>query len=93
MQDGKDAQDKTLRERIETRIARKRSDDVFLPREFRDLGGIGSYARHQYDLYQLAGHPEVLAMLKSDEYGHMKADYDEISRTHFAKNYFHLREA
>jgi hypothetical protein len=30
---------KTLRERIETRIARKRGDDVFLPREFRDLGG------------------------------------------------------
>lgn len=30
---------KTLRERIETRIARKRGDDVFLPREFADLGG------------------------------------------------------
>jgi hypothetical protein len=30
---------KTLRQRIETRIARKRGDDVFLPREFRDLGG------------------------------------------------------
>jgi hypothetical protein len=30
--------DKTLRERVETRIARKR-DDVFLPREFADLGG------------------------------------------------------
>jgi hypothetical protein len=29
---------KTLRARIETRIARKR-DDVFLPREFADLGG------------------------------------------------------
>jgi hypothetical protein len=29
----------TLRERIETRIARKRSEDVFLPREFADLGG------------------------------------------------------
>ena len=29
---------KTLRERIEARIARKR-DDVFLPREFADLGG------------------------------------------------------
>jgi hypothetical protein len=32
-------QHKTLRERIEERIARKRRDDVFLPREFRDLGG------------------------------------------------------
>ena len=30
---------KTLREKIETRIARKRRDDVFLTREFRDLGG------------------------------------------------------
>ena len=30
---------RTLREKIETRIARKRADDVFLTREFRDLGG------------------------------------------------------
>jgi uncharacterized protein DUF6088 len=30
---------KTLRERIEARIARNRRDDVFLPREFADLGG------------------------------------------------------
>jgi hypothetical protein len=29
----------TLRERIETRIARRREEDVFLPREFADLGG------------------------------------------------------
>jgi len=32
-------QQKTLREKIEARIARKRGDDVFLTREFRDLGG------------------------------------------------------
>src|ERR1035441_3295925 len=32
-------QRRTLREKIEARIARKRRDDVFLPREFRDLGG------------------------------------------------------
>lgn len=32
-------QEKTLRTRIEERITRKRGDDVFLPREFRDLGG------------------------------------------------------
>jgi len=32
-------QRRTLRERIEERIARKRRDDVFLPREFSDLGG------------------------------------------------------
>jgi hypothetical protein len=30
---------KTLRERIENRIASKTSEDVFLPREFADLGG------------------------------------------------------
>ena len=29
----------TLRERIETRIARRRGEDVFLTREFADLGG------------------------------------------------------
>ena len=29
----------TLRERIETRIARRRGEVVFLPREFADLGG------------------------------------------------------
>jgi hypothetical protein len=32
-------QQKTLRERIEERIARKHGEDVFLTREFRDLGG------------------------------------------------------
>lgn len=30
---------KTLRGKIEARIARKSGEDVFLPREFRDLGG------------------------------------------------------
>ncbi len=35
---------KTLRERIETRIARKR-DEVFLTREFSDLGGEGQVLR------------------------------------------------
>ena len=32
-------QQKTLREKVEARIARRRGEDVFLPREFRDLGG------------------------------------------------------
>jgi Family of unknown function (DUF6088) len=32
-------QQKTLREKIEDRISRKQRDDVFLTREFRDLGG------------------------------------------------------
>ena len=30
---------KTLREKIEERIARKKGEDVFLPREFKKLGG------------------------------------------------------
>ena len=30
---------KTLRERVESRIARRKGDDVFLTREFTDLGG------------------------------------------------------
>jgi hypothetical protein len=30
---------KTLRQKIENRIARKKGDDVFLPREFSNLGG------------------------------------------------------
>jgi hypothetical protein len=57
-----------------------------LKRDGRPLGG---YARHYYDLYQLAAQTEVLAMLRSDEYAAIKADYDEISRTYFPKSYFH----
>lgn len=48
---------------------------------------IGGYARHYYDLFCLAERPEVLAMLRSDEYGTIKADYDRISRKHFEKSY------
>lgn len=48
---------------------------------------IGGYARHFYDLYCLADRPEVLAMLKSDEYAEIKADYDKISTEHFEKSY------
>lgn len=54
----------------------------------RDGRAIGSYARHYYDLYQLAAQPEVTAMLASDEYGAIKADYDVISREHFVHSYF-----
>jgi hypothetical protein len=50
---------------------------------------LGSYARHYYDLIQLAAQTEVIDMLKSTEYAAIKADYDEISRTHFPKSYFH----
>lgn len=48
---------------------------------------IGPYARHYYDLYCLADRPEVLAMLRSDEYAIIKADYDHVSRTYFSKSY------
>lgn len=48
---------------------------------------IGSYARHYYDLFCLAERPEVLAMLKSEEYGTIKTDYDRVSREHFEKSY------
>lgn len=49
---------------------------------------LGTYARHYYDLYQLAGEPEVVAMLQSDEYDAIKTDYDRISREHFERSYF-----
>lgn len=54
----------------------------------RDGQPLGSYARHYYDLFQLSGHPEVQAMLRSVEYATIKADYDQISRAHFPRSYF-----
>jgi hypothetical protein len=54
----------------------------------RDRQPIGTYARHYYDLAQLAAEPEVTAMLGSEEYSRIKADYDLVSRTHFEKHYF-----
>jgi hypothetical protein len=54
----------------------------------RDGQRLGTYARHYYDLSQLATHTEVLAMLKSPEYATIKADYDQISRVHFPNSYF-----
>ena len=54
----------------------------------RDGRPLGKYARHYYDLFQLAGQDDVMAMLKSDEYAAIKADYDTISRTHFERSYF-----
>lgn len=57
-----------------------------LKRDGRPMGG---YARHYYDLYQLSQRPEVLAMLRSEEYATIKKDYDEISRVNFAKSYFY----
>ena len=55
----------------------------------RDGQPLGAYARHYYDLFQLAAQAEVLAMLQSTEYDAIKSDYDKISSTHFPKSYFH----
>jgi hypothetical protein len=54
----------------------------------RDDAQLGPYARHYYDLHQLSNQPEVLAMLKSNEYASIKVDYDLVSRAYFAKSYF-----
>ena len=54
----------------------------------RDGTPLGSYARHYYDLFRLSAQDDVVAMLKSPEYGTIKADYDEISRAHFPRSYF-----
>jgi hypothetical protein len=53
----------------------------------RDRQPLGTYARHYYDLSQLAAEPEVIAMLNSAEYAEIKADYDRISREHFDRSY------
>lgn len=58
----------------------------------RDRRPIGGYARHYYDLYQLAGEAEVRAMLRSPEYAAIKTDYDQISRKHFARDYAHPKD-
>lgn len=55
----------------------------------RDGQPIGGYARHYYDLYQLAGETEVRSMLESSEYMTIVADYDRISRAHFPRDYHH----
>jgi predicted nucleotidyltransferase component of viral defense system len=55
----------------------------------RDGRPLGSYARHYYDLFQLSAQDEVIAMMNSTEYAAIKTDYDQISRTHFKKSYFH----
>jgi hypothetical protein len=55
----------------------------------RDGQALGTYARHYYDLFQLAAQAEVIVMLQSSEYAAIKADYDQISRTHFPRSYFY----
>src|SRR5207247_6341644 len=57
----------------------------------RDKTPLGTYARHYYDLFQLAAQPEVIAMLKSGEYAAIKKDYDAISREYFWEKLFPTR--
>jgi hypothetical protein len=53
----------------------------------RDGRPLGAYARHYYDLFQLAGRDEVIDMLNSPEYGTIKVDYDQVSREFFPRDY------
>jgi predicted nucleotidyltransferase component of viral defense system len=45
------------------------------------------YARHYYDLYQLAQRTEVRELLKSKEFSDIKQDCDRISQIHFEGNH------
>jgi len=56
---------KTLRERIEERIARRKGEDVFLPREFTDLGGYDQVRRALRELV----HDKRLVRLGYGVYG------------------------
>jgi hypothetical protein len=54
----------------------------------RDGKSIGTYARHYYDLAQLAGRPEVLQMLSSDEYIEIVRDYHAVTTKYFSHQVF-----
>ena len=49
---------------------------------------LGSYARHYYDLYQLAQEDMVRAFLQTEEYATIKADYERVSMAAFPNSYF-----
>jgi hypothetical protein len=53
---------------------------------------VGTYARHYYDLFELARQSEVREMLRTDEYAAIKSDYDAVSRAHFEHSYFAPRD-
>jgi hypothetical protein len=48
---------------------------------------LGRDARHYADLHALAAQPEVNRMLRSEEYGEIKRDYDERSKRFFPRTY------
>ena len=49
-------------------------------------GPLGRDARHYADIHALE-RPEVEAMLRSDEYEELKADYDRNSRQYYPQSY------
>lgn len=49
---------------------------------------LGSYARHYYDLYQLAQQGAVRALLETKEYNAIKEDYEKVSLAAFPQSYF-----
>jgi hypothetical protein len=52
-----------------------------------DGHALGRDARHYADLHALAARSEVEAMLASDEYEELKADYDRNSRLYYPESY------
>ncbi len=55
----------------------------------RDEQPLGSYARHYYDLFQLAAQVEVIAMLQSAEYADNQDGLRPDQPAHFEKSYFY----
>ena len=62
---------------VHGKIERLKSDGHRLQRD----------SRHYADLYILAATPEVLAMVESEEYAQIRADYDAKSRRFFPRSY------
>lgn len=60
---------------------------TFVKEESQTIGGFGRSDRFAFR-QRFGGPGEVGAMLRSDEYAAMKADYDAVSREHFANSYF-----
>ena len=56
---------------------------------FKRDSGPSEYARHYYDLFQLAARQEVSRHAAIPGVRAIKADYDQISRAHFPKSYFY----
>jgi len=62
---------------VHGKVERLKSDGRHLRRD----------SRHYADLYVLAATPQVLTMIRSDEYSQIRADYDQKSKQFFANSY------